>query len=80
MQAIQTKWLSPTDTKPARIKAACAAGSVTVSHPQELSGQAAHRAAAQALCKKLRWDYKLLGGNLPNGNYCFVIDHPHNLE
>jgi hypothetical protein len=80
MQAIQSKFIGPTNTRPARIKATCAAGSITISHPQDLSGQAAHRQAAQALLDKLHWGYKILGGNLPDGNYCFVLDSPHNLE
>jgi hypothetical protein len=76
MQAIQTKYLSPTNTRGARIKATCAAGSITISYPHELSGQAVHRKAAEALVSKLQWDEiaNLLGGCLPNGDYCFVFN------
>jgi hypothetical protein len=76
MQAIQTKFLCPTNTKGARIKASCAAGSITISYPHELSGQAVHRKAAEALVAKLGWDEiaSLLGGCLPNGDYCFVFN------
>jgi len=78
MQAIQTKYLSPTNTRGARIKATAAAGSVTISYPYELSGQAVHRKAAEALCAKFDWDVEsiygqLIGGQLANGDYVFVF-------
>lgn len=80
MQAIQTRYLSPTNTKGGRIKATAAAGSITIGYPHQLSGQACHRAAAEALIKKLGWDKEnygdgLLGGCLPNGDYCFILDN-----
>jgi hypothetical protein len=78
MQAIQTRYLSPTNSRGARIKAWASAGSVTISYPYELSGQAVHRKAAEALTEKLGWvqpNYEpLLGGCLPNGDYCFVFN------
>ena len=36
MQAIQTKYIGPTNTKGARIKAFCAAGSITIPYNYEL--------------------------------------------
>ena len=80
MQAIQTKYLPATNTRGSRIKATCAAGSVTIGYPHELSGQAVHRAAAEALAAKLDWTIangygQLLGGCLPDGSYCFVFDN-----
>jgi hypothetical protein len=78
MQAIHTKYLSATDSRGSRIKATAAAGSVTISYPHELSGQACHRAAAEALVKKLGWDGPhyggLLGGCLPDGSYAFIFN------
>ena len=81
MQAIQTKFLPATNTRGSRIKATCAAGSITIGYPHELSGQAVHRAAAEALAAKLGWTIangygQLLGGCLPDGSYCFVFDTP----
>ena len=77
MQVIQTKFLPATNTRGSRIKATCAAGSITIGYPHELSGQAVHRAAAEALASKLGWTSpyygQLLGGCLPDGSYCFVI-------
>lgn len=79
MQAIQTRYLSPTNTRNPRIKAWAAAGSITIPYPHELSGQAVHRAAAEALIIKLDWAKTvygpLLGGCLPNGDYAFVFDN-----
>ena len=78
MQAIQTRYLCPTNTRGARIKATCAAGSITIDYPHELSGQACHRKAAEALASKLDWLHPnyggLLGGCLSKGDYCFVFN------
>jgi hypothetical protein len=79
MQAIQTKYLPATDRKSSRIKATCAAGSITIPYPHELSGQAVHRAAAEALVDKVwkgKIKDKLLGGCLPDGSSVFVFDNP----
>jgi hypothetical protein len=75
MQAILTKYIGATNTKGSRIKATCDAGSVTISYPHELSGDAVYRAAADALCKKLGWAHgELACGGLPNnGGYVFVF-------
>lgn len=79
MQAIQVKYINPTNLKGSRIKAWCAAGSVTIGYPHELSGQAVYRAAAEALADKLGWNTghygAMLGGCLPNGEYCFVFNN-----
>lgn len=78
MQAILTKYLGPTNSRGARIKATCAAGSITISYPYDLSGQAVHRKAAESLVSKLGWvdTYYggLLGGQLANGDYTFVFN------
>lgn len=52
MQAITTKYIPCTNTKGSRIKATCERGSITIPHPHELSGEAAHEAAVNALCEK----------------------------
>jgi hypothetical protein len=79
MQAIITKYFGPTNSRGSRIKATCAAGSVTISYPYELSGQACHRAAADALVQKMDWNDAhyggLLGGQLPSGEYVFVFNN-----
>ena len=73
MQAIITKYLCPTNTLGSRIKATCAAGSVTIDYPHELSGMDCHAKAAYALLAKMHWGYKLMGGQLPSGDYAFVL-------
>jgi hypothetical protein len=73
MQAIQTKYLSATNSKGSRIKATCASGSVTIGYPHELSGMNCHAKAAYALLSKMHWDYKLVGGELASGGYAFVM-------
>jgi hypothetical protein len=81
MQAITTKYLGPTNTQGARIKATCDAGSITVPYPHELSGQDVYvyaEAAAMVLVRKLGWECPeeaWIGGALPNqAGYVFVCD------
>ena len=79
MQAIRTKYLPATNCKVSRIKATANSGSITISYPHELSGQAVHRAAAEALANRFHWlddGSKLLGGTLADGSYVFVFDAP----
>jgi hypothetical protein len=73
MQAITTKYLPATNTKPSRIKAECAAGSLTlgfsVCDEPTLPGKDPHERCAYALLKKLGWDDKseLASGMTKNG-------------
>ncbi len=73
-QAIRTKYLSPTDTRGARIKAECAAGAITVGYRHELSIEANHSQAAEQLQAKFGWDKHcdLIGGSLKDHTYVFV--------
>ena len=52
MQSITTKYLPATNVRGSRIKASCERGSVTISYPHELSGDAVHCAAVDALLAK----------------------------
>ena len=73
MKAIITKYYGPTDTQGARVSASDEDGNrATISYPYELSGEAVHRAAADALCSKMGWSGRLAGGSLKNG-YVFVF-------
>ena len=48
---------------------------LTISYPYELSGEAAHRVAAEALAARLGWTGHLVSGGLDDGYaYCFT-DH-----
>ena len=50
MKAIVTKYHGPTDTRGSRITASDEDGNkCTIPYPYQLSGEACHRAAAQAL-------------------------------
>jgi len=80
MQAIQTRYLGPTNSRGSRIKAWADAGSITIPYPHELSGQACHRLAAEALAKKFGWKFNYLGGQLPSGDYAFVSDSDFSKE
>lgn len=52
MQAIQTKYLGPTNTKGARIRAWCERGSTTVNYTHDLSTEEEHDRAMKALLAK----------------------------
>lgn len=72
-QAIETRYLGPTNTKGGRIKATAAAGSVTVPYAHELSTADAHKAAALTLIDKMGWQGKYAqGGNVKGDGYVFV--------
>lgn len=75
MQAIQTRYYGPTNTKPSRFKAWAAAGFIWVNYDHGLNLSDNHKAAAQALARKLQWiqpELVYFGGTLPCGDYCFV--------
>lgn len=71
-QAIQTKFIAPTNARGARIKAAADAGSVIVSWDYSLGVTDNHHKAAMALADKLDWAGNWVGGSLPGAGYVFV--------
>ncbi len=78
MQAIVTKYLGATNTKPSRIKATSASGlSLTISYPHELTSDNAHQLAARKLCDKYGWPNELLGGGLSNSEEVWVMIPTH---
>ena len=84
MQAILTKFLPATNYKGTRIKATCAAGSITVDYHSVDEGgifndEARHVAVARMLMKKI-WggrpqeqQHDVISGCLPSGDYCHVL-------
>jgi hypothetical protein len=73
MQAIQTRYLAPTNVRGARIKATALAGSLTVGYDYALNSDANHAAAAQALIARLGWTGTFAqGGNAAGTGYVFV--------
>lgn len=89
-QAIETRYLGPTNTKGGRIKASCWGGSATISYPHEMNSDEAHRAAAQALIDKMItlanrhggsrsiWSEGtwVQGGNAKGNGYIFTVTEP----
>jgi len=74
MQAITTKYLPATNTKPSRYKATSASGlSVTLSTDHSLDSDGNHEAAAQALCAKMGWHGRLIHGGTKEAEI-FVFD------
>jgi hypothetical protein len=77
MQAIQTKYLGPTNNRGSRIKAWCGAASKTIDYPYGLDADLAHYTAAQELVVQLGWTGPHYGalhqGCLPDGSYCHVM-------
>lgn len=73
-QAIETKYLGPTNHRGGRVLAGCVAGRITVPWRHELNPEANHALAAKLLMNKLDWTGRLVGGGLPNGRgYAFVV-------
>ena len=70
-QAIVTKYLGPTNTRGARVKASCEAGSLTVSWDYALNPEDNHKAAARALIRQLGWEGNWVMGSLAPG-FVFV--------
>jgi hypothetical protein len=78
MIAIQTKYLGPTNTRGARIKAWTDSGfSASISYPHEVSHELCHFQAVKALIAKHKLDWNLNEmryGGTDNG-YVFCFAH-----
>lgn len=74
MKAICTRYLGPTNTRGARIKAYDEDGnSIVVGYPHHISGnERIHRTAVDALCSKMGWTGRLIGGHI-KGGWAFVF-------
>lgn len=82
-QAIETKYLGPTNYRGARIKASAQAGSVTISYDHALDVDDNHMRAAQALARKFGWFGVVFGGGNAKGTgnvYVFGDDASFKLE
>lgn len=73
-QAIQTKYFGPSNVKGARIKATCAADSITIGYKHALNFEENHKYAADMLMSKLGWNERnaLVSGCLKDGSYVHV--------
>jgi hypothetical protein len=79
MQAIHTKYMPATNTRSSRIKASCAAHSITVAYDHELDVEDNHKAACFALQIEMvnrggaHWRSPMESGCLPDGSYAHVF-------
>lgn len=76
MQAIRTRYHGPTNSRGSRISAKCEAGQVSVSYDHALSIDGNHKAACDALVKKLGWNterYADMVGGVFDGDYYWVF-------
>jgi len=73
MKAIVTTCKGPTDHRGSRIVASDEDGNrITVAYDHALSGEAAHRIAAEAFCKYMGWTGDMVCGSVKRG-YVFVF-------
>lgn len=73
MKAIQTKFIGPSETRGARVKAWVKGYAATVSWDRSLEAVDNHGAAARALVVKLSWNGRLVGGTLPDESMAWVF-------
>ena len=70
MQAIVTKFIGPTNFRPARVRATSQAGSITHTWDHSLDVDGNHDLAARTLATRYGWldhGVYLVGGGLPDG-------------
>lgn len=77
MIAIQTKYISPTTTRPARIKAWAGRNEVTITYDH--SSKNPDLDAALELCKRLGWTGELIEGGIDGGNV-YVFSSAERIE
>lgn len=80
MHCIITKQLSPSTTKPTRIKASIYGGTITSRRPKEAANdQHAHGIVARKLLKKMGYNedaFICASGALPTDDgYCFMVEY-----
>lgn len=80
-QAIVTKYIGPTNSRGARVKATAQAGSVTVPWDYSLSVDDNHARTALRLADKFGWRGRWIAGALPDGtSNCYTMSQPTNGE
>ena len=76
MQTITTKFLQPTNSTGARIKATSSSGiSMTRSYEHGMSTEENHEEVAMALAERLEWDYDFAVGDTTTGFVFVPVDH-----
>ena len=66
MQAIETRYYGPTNTRGSRIQAKAWGGNITVPYDYALGTNKAHAKAAMALCAKMGWSGLFIAGGKPD--------------
>ena len=81
-QAIETKYIGPTNLRGSRVKATAQAGSIIMHWDDALGVDENHTKAALALCAKYDWKGKLCAGALSNGrgNVFVFVDNNEVVE
>lgn len=75
MQAITTKYLGPSNSRGARVKARAERGAVTIPWNHAVNVAENHRLAAIAALLKWEWSGRWIGGALPDSTgYAFTCD------
>ena len=73
LQAINTKYLGPSNVRGSRVKATAAAGTKTIEWDDALTAARNHERAAHELARKFKWNPRaLVGGGLKDGSYVWV--------
>ena len=77
MQAIQTKYIGPSNVRGSRVSAACQAKRIIVEWDDGLNSDDNHAAAARMLAQRLGWDKPpygtLASGCLADGTHVHVF-------
>lgn len=80
MQAIETHYLSPTNTKGSRVVATAQTGNrVVLACDSSVSNGINHARAAKLLRSKLHWEGTMVGGGTKNGMAWVFIDDPDDM-
>jgi len=84
-QAIETRYVGPTNSRGSRIIARAAAGRLTVHWDYVLNPEMNHQRAADLLARKLGWvgeHHGILigGGNASNTGYVFVFANTSHID
>jgi hypothetical protein len=74
MQAIRTRYLPATNTKPSRMQAKCEARTIYLSYDHGQDGYGNHLAASRALQTLMNWDrFGTMVGGAFAGDYYWVF-------
>jgi len=75
MQTIHTKYIGPSNVRGSRVKATASSGrSITLHWDSSLDSDENHTAAAKALCDRLGWDGRWIGGGTKDGSVFVCAD------